>query len=85
MLVQELGRLVRDVEIDAVQPVLLHLEVDRARHDVARRQFGALVVVGHEAVRRGAGAEVAALAAHRLGDEEGSWRADGRGRSDGTG
>ena len=32
---------VRGVEQHAVQPVLLHPEVDRARDDVTRREFGA--------------------------------------------
>jgi hypothetical protein len=52
-----------------VEAVLLHLEVDRAGDDVARRQFHALVVRSHEArsVRQ---LEVPALAAQRLGDQE---------------
>jgi hypothetical protein len=52
--------------------VLLHLEVDGAGHHVARGQFGTRVVVGHEAVaaqvRRQL--ELAAFAAHGLGDQE---------------
>jgi hypothetical protein len=65
----EFRRLVGDVEIDAVEAALLHFEVDRARHHVARRQFGAFVVFRHEAaaVRQ---AQQRALAAHRLGDQE---------------
>jgi len=38
-----------DVEIDAVQAALLHFEVDSAGDDVARGEFGAWVVFGHEA------------------------------------
>ena len=70
MLLEESFRLVRDVEIDAVQAALLHFEVDGAGDDVARRQFGALVVPGHEARAVGQ-LEQAAFAAHRFGDEEG--------------
>ena len=68
---RKVGRLVRDVEIDAVQAAFFHLEVDGAGDDVARRQFGARVVLRHEAVRRPAGAEMPAFAAHRLGDQKG--------------
>jgi hypothetical protein len=50
MLADEGGRLVADVEMDIVQAQPLDLMVDRARHDVARGQFGARVEVGHEAV-----------------------------------
>jgi hypothetical protein len=67
---QPLGRLVADVEIDAVQPAFLHLEVDRSRHHVARRQFGTRVVFGHEAGAVGQ-LEQATFAAHRFGDQEG--------------
>ena len=72
MLLQELRALVRDVQVHAVQAVLLHLVVDGSGHDVARRQFSARVVVGHEAVAAQVGRqlELAALAAHGLGDEE---------------
>ena len=70
MLLEEGGRLVRDVEIDAVQAAFFHFEVDGARHDVARRQFGARVVLGHEAGAVGQQQD-AAFAAHRFGDQEG--------------
>ena len=43
------------VEPDVVQAVLLHLEVDRPGHDVARGQLQARVVVGHEARGRRGG------------------------------
>ena len=62
---------VRGVEPDVVEAVLLHLEVDRPGHDVARRQLQARVVVGHEARAVGE-REVGALAAQRLADEEGA-------------
>jgi hypothetical protein len=65
----ELRRLVRDVQVHAVQPVLLHLEVDGARHHVARRELGALVVRRHEASAVGQ-QQLAAFAAHRFGDQE---------------
>ena len=64
------------VEPDMVEAVFFHLEVDGAGDDVARRQFQALIVRGHEpcahAVRRVCVGqrEVGALAAQRLGDEE---------------
>ena len=45
----ELRVAVRDVEMDVVEAEPLDLMVDRAGDDVARRQLGALVVIGHEA------------------------------------
>ncbi len=56
--------------MDIIQPVALDLAVDRPRHDIARGQFGALVIVGHEAVPGFGMLEDSALAAHRLGDQE---------------
>ena len=72
MLADELGALVRDVEVHTVQAVFFHLEVDGARHHVARREFGARVVVGHKAVcpKVWWQQQAAAFAAHSLGDEE---------------
>ena len=69
MLAQERFGLVADVEIDAVDPALLDLEVDRARDDVTRRELRARIVRGHEAraVRQ---LQQAAFAAHGLGDQE---------------
>ena len=43
------GRFVGDVEEDAVEAEFLHFKIDGAGDDVARRQFGAAVVIGHEA------------------------------------
>ena len=51
----ELGLAVADVEVDVIEAVALDLMVDRAGHDVARRELGALVVIGHEAMRRSRG------------------------------
>ncbi len=65
----EVGRLVRDVQVDAVQPVALHLEVDRAGHDVARRQLGPRIMRRHEAGAIGQ-QQTPALATHRLGNQE---------------
>ena len=45
----EFGLAVTDVEVDVIEPVTLDLIVDRARHDVARGEFAALIVIGHEA------------------------------------
>src|SRR5574340_842528 len=70
MLAYEVGWLVADVEIAAVDTAFLHLEVDRARHDVARGEFGARIVPMHETAAVGQ-QKVAAFAAHCLGDEEG--------------
>jgi hypothetical protein len=73
VLLQEGLAEVRRVEPDVVEAVLLHLEVDRAGDDVARRQFGALVVRG---MKRAASpsmfgsSRMRALAAQRLGDQE---------------
>ena len=49
MLAQERLGLVGNIQIYAVQAAFFHLVVDGARHHVARRKFGALVVGGHEA------------------------------------
>ena len=50
MLAHELRLAVRDVEVDVIEAVALDLMVDGAGDDVARRQLGALVEVGHEAL-----------------------------------
>ena len=60
---------VRDVEQDVVRVRRQHALADGAGDDVARGQLGAVVVSGHEALAVGV-AEEAALAAHRLRDEE---------------
>ena len=51
-------------------PVALDLVVDRAGDDVARRELGALVVIGHEAMAGDGVLQDPALAAYRLGDQE---------------
>ena len=67
----ELRRLVADVEMDVIEAVALDLGIDRARHDVARRQLHALrVIVGHEALAGGRVDQSPALTTHRFGDEE---------------
>jgi len=75
VLPDEVGALVRDVQVHTVQPVPLHFVVDGARHDVARRQFGPAVVQQHEALAgcgagRGRQQQPAAFAAHRLADQK---------------
>ena len=73
MLDQEGLAEVAGVEPDEVEAVLLHLEVDRAGDDVARRQFHPFVVACHEARRIGVDAgqqQVRALAAQGLGDQK---------------
>ena len=59
----------RNVKAHVVDAVYLHLLVDGTRHDVARSQREALVVLLHErlAVRQ---AQYATVATHRLSDEE---------------
>ena len=59
MLLHEFGRLVADVEMDVIEAEPLDLMVDRAGDDVARRELGARVEIGHEAVA-GAGQSSAA-------------------------
>ena len=44
----ELGRLVRDIEINAIGAKSLHLVVDGSRHDISGRQLGARVKPMHE-------------------------------------
>ena len=59
-----------DVEMDVIEAVALDLGVDRARHDVARGQLQPRVIIRHEALAGVGVDQPAALAAHRLGDQE---------------
>ena len=69
MFAQKRFRFVRNIEIDAIEAALFHLEVDGARHDIARCEFGALVVGGHEA--RAVGQfQQSTFAAHRFGNQK---------------
>ena len=68
--------LVRHVQAHVVEPVNLHLLVDGARHDVARSQREAPVVLLHKLLTVGQ-AQNAAVAAHGLGDEVGGVRLAG--------
>ena len=61
---------VADVEMHMVQPQPLHFVVDGAGHDVPGRQFRSGVELRHEAAAVVQG-QHAALAAHRLGNQEG--------------
>jgi hypothetical protein len=70
MLLHELGFAVADVEMDIVEAVALDLMVDRPGHYVTRRKFGALVIVGHEAMAAFRMLQQPALASNRLGDQE---------------
>ncbi len=70
MLAQEGLGLVADVQVHVIQATLLHFEVDRARHHVARSQFGALVVFRHEAGAIGQ-LQQAAFATYGFRDQEG--------------
>ena len=68
--VQPGARPVRDVQVHVGQIETRHLGPDRARHDVARRQFRARVVRGHEALAARQ-AQHGAFAAQRLGHQAG--------------
>jgi len=69
MFLQELDRLVRDVEIDAIQSALFHLKVYCPCHHIAGGEFGSLVVPWHEtrSIRQ---FKDASLAANRLTDQK---------------
>ena len=70
-LAHEFGRLVAYVEMDVIEPEALDLVVIGACDDVARRQFHPLGIVFFHIPLAGIGIDQpAALAAHRLGDEE---------------
>src|SRR5690606_12582930 len=70
VLAEPVGGLMADVEVHAVEAALFHFEVDCAGDDVTRGEFGAFIVLGHEASAVGQ-AQDAAFAAHCFGDQEG--------------
>ena len=70
MAAQPVRGLVADIEVDAVEAALLHLEVDGAGDDVARCELLARIVLGHEAGAVGQ-LQQPALAADGLGNQEG--------------
>ncbi len=70
MPLHEFGVEVADVEMDVIEPEPLDLVINRARDDIARRQFGALVEIRHEAIAGFRNQQPSAFAAHRFGDEE---------------
>ncbi len=70
MFADELGRLVADIQIEAVAAEALHFMVDGPGHNVARRQFGALVEPGHEAFATGQ-AQIGAFTTQRFGNQKG--------------
>ena len=59
-----------DIDINAIDAVLLHLIVDGAGDDVARGEFAARIVLVHEARAVGQ-AQQAAFTTYGLGDEKG--------------
>ena len=69
VLANEGSRLVRNVEIHAIETAFLDLEIDRAGDDVARRELGTRIVLGHEARPVGQLQEPA-FAAHCFADQE---------------
>ena len=50
VLLDEIGGLVGNVQIDAVQTAFFHFKVDGAGDNVARSELGTLIVVRHEAL-----------------------------------
>jgi len=66
---EKISRFVRNIPIYAIQPAFFHLEINGTRHNVTRRQFGAFIVLWHEAraVRQH---QNAALASHRFGNQK---------------
>ena len=60
-------RLVRNVEVDAVQAAFFHFKINSTRHNIARCQLGAWVVRGHEP-RTVWQQQPPALAAHGFAD-----------------
>ena len=61
--------LMAQIEVNEIEPVTLHLGIDRARDHVARRQLGVGMVALHE--RRAVGqSQNRALAAQRLGNQK---------------
>ena len=68
-LLQKRAPLLADVEAAVRRAGALHLAVDRARHDVARREGAARIVVLHEGPPL-AVHQHGPFPAHRLGDEE---------------
>jgi Holliday junction resolvasome RuvABC ATP-dependent DNA helicase subunit len=69
MFLEERRALVADVQIDAVQATLLHLEVDGAGDDIARSQLSTLIVRRHEARAVGQD-QLAAFTAHGFSNQE---------------
>ena len=69
MLPDERFAFVGDIQEDAIEAALFHLEVDGPGDDVTRRQFAAIVVFGHEAgaIRQ---AQQSTFATHRFRDQE---------------
>ena len=71
MVAHEVRAHMADVEMDVIQAIPLDLGIDRARDDIARRQFHPRwVIFRHEALAGGGVDQLPALAAHRLGDQE---------------
>jgi hypothetical protein len=67
----EVGRSMRDVEVDAFGAEPLHLMVDGACHDVTRRKLGPRIEPRHEALTTGE-QQSCTFAAQRFGDQEGT-------------
>src|SRR6266404_602620 len=65
----ELGILVRDVEPHTFCAGFFHLRVDRARHDVARRQIGLFMIASHERLAVSP-PQHTAFTTHRLADQK---------------
>ena len=66
----EIGGLVRDVQINALGTAAFHLRIDGAGYDIARGEFLLGIVVFHEAAAAFVDQD-GTFAAHRFGDEKG--------------
>ena len=62
--------LMADVQMDIFQPVALNLRIIGAGNDIARRKLCTFVIIGHIAMPGFGIFQYAALAAHRLGNQE---------------
>ena len=70
MFANEFRRFVADVEMDIVKAQPFDFMIDRARNDIARRQFLPCVEARHETLARRRNLQLPAFAADRFGDQE---------------
>jgi len=65
VIANEILALMGDIEENAIEATLFHLEVDGTSNDIARRQFCAIIMLRHEAGAIGQ-AKQTAFTPHRL-------------------